>query len=98
MSPPDRTKHLAILCARWGLGLCAVLAGTVVAVFAAPFTVGIASDILDQAGAGAMILSVGGVLVLLLLGRPAVRARLKRAARLPLTLRNRSAGAPAQPI
>jgi hypothetical protein len=98
MSPPDRTKHLAILCARWGLGLCAVLAGTVVTVFAAPFTVGIASDILDQAGAAAMILSVGGVPVLLLLARPAVRAWLRRAVRAPAMPRNRSAGAPARPI
>jgi hypothetical protein len=98
MSPPDRLTHLAIVCARWALGFCALLAGPVVAIFGVPFTCGIASDILDQAGAAAMILSVGGVMVLLLLGRPAVRSRLKRAARLPLTPRNRSAGAPAQPI
>ena len=98
MSPPDRLTHLAIVCAYWALGLCAVLAGTVVAVFAVPFTVGIASDIFDKAGAAPMVLFVGGALVLLPLRRPAVRAWLRRAARLPVTLRNRSAGAPAQPI
>ena len=98
MSPPDRTTHLAILCARWALGLCAVLAGPVVGVFAIPFLLGIALDILDRAGAVPTILFVGGALMLLPLRRPAVRARLRRAADRSLTLRNRSAGAPAQPI
>jgi|SRR5580704_5146415 hypothetical protein len=96
MSPPVRTKHLAIVCACWALGLCAVLAGPVVGVFAIPFMLGIALDVLDRAGAVPTILFVGGALMLLPLCRP-VRARLRRAVRPPLTPRNRSAGAPAQP-
>jgi hypothetical protein len=98
MSPPDRTTHLAILGARWALGLCAVLAGPVVGIVAIPFMLGIALDIIDGAGIAPTVLLVAGVLMLLPLRRPAVRARLRRAARLPLTPRNRSAGAPAQPI
>jgi hypothetical protein len=98
MSPLDRTKHLAILCARWALGFCAVLAGPIVGVFAVPFALGVALDILDKAGAAPTAAFVAGPLMLLPLSRPAVRARLRRAARLPLTPRNRSAGAPAQPI
>jgi hypothetical protein len=98
MSPPDRTTHLATLCACWALGLCAVLAGPVVGIFAIPFLLGIALDILDGAGTGPMIVFVAGALLLLALRRPAVRARLRRAIRPPVTPRNRSAGAPAQPI
>src|SRR5712692_3922689 len=98
MSPPDRTKHLVILGARWALGMCAVLAGPAIAIFAVPFGCGMALDILDKAGGAPMMLSVGGVLLLLPLRRPAVRAWLRRAVRPPLTPRNRSAGAPAQPI
>jgi hypothetical protein len=98
MSPPDRTTHLAILGARWALGLCAVLAGPIVGVFAIPFMLGIALDILDRAGVVPTILFVAGVLMLVPLCRPAMRARLRSATRLPLTPRNRSAGAPAQPI
>jgi membrane protein implicated in regulation of membrane protease activity len=95
--PPDRTKHLLILGACWGLGLCAVLAGPVVGVFAIPFLLGVVLDVLDAAGAAPMLLFLSVALVVLPLSRPAVRARLRRAARLPLMLRNRSAGAPAQP-
>jgi hypothetical protein len=95
---PDRTTHLAILGARWALGLCAVLAGPIVGVFAIPFTLGIALDILDRAGVVPTIPFVGGALMLLPLRWPAVRAWLRRAVRLPVTPRNRSAGAPAQPI
>jgi hypothetical protein len=98
MSPPDRTTHLAIRGVRWALGLCALLAGPVVGIVAIPFMLGIALDILDMAGVGPTALFVGGALMLLPLRRPGGRARLGRAARLPLTLRNRSAGAPAQPI
>jgi hypothetical protein len=98
MSPPDRTTHLAILSARWALGLCAVLAGPIVGIFAIPFLLGIALDILDQAGTAAMILSVGGALILLPLRRPAVRAWLGRAVRPPAMPRNRSVGAPVRPI
>ena len=98
MSLPDRTKHLAVLGARWALGLYAVLAGPVIAIFAVPFGCGIALDILDKAGATPMMLSVGGVLFLLPLRRASVRARLRHALRPPVTPRNRSAGAPAQPI
>jgi hypothetical protein len=98
MSPPDRTTHLATLCARWALGLCVALAGPVVGVFGVPFMLGIALDIIDGAGIAPTVLLVAGALLLLPLRRPAVRARLRRAARLPLTPRNRSAGAPAQPI
>jgi hypothetical protein len=75
-----------------------MLAGPVVAIFAVPFTVGIAHDILDKAGAAPTVLFVGGALTLLPLCRPAVRAWLRRAAQPPVTPRNRSAGAPAQPI
>ena len=98
MSPPDRVTHLATLCARWVLGFCAVLAGPIVGVFAVPFTLGIALDILDRAGTVPTVLLVGGALMLLPLRRSAVRARLRRAVRPPVTPRNRSAGAPAQPI
>jgi hypothetical protein len=98
MSPPDRTTHLAILGARWALGLCVVLAGPVVGIVAIPFMLGIALDIIDGAGIAPTVLLVAGVLMLVPLCRPAVRARLRRAARLPLMPRNRSAGAPAQPI
>jgi amino acid transporter len=98
MLPSERHKHLAILCARWALGLCAVLAGPIVGIFAIPFLLGIALDTLDEAGAAPIILVVGGVLMLLPLRRPAVRAWLGRAARLPLMPRNRSAGAPVRPI
>jgi hypothetical protein len=98
MSPPDRTTHLATLCACWALGLCAVLAGPAVGVLAIPFLLGIALDILDTAGTVPTALFVGGALMLLPLRRPAVRARLRRAIRPPVTPRNRSAGAPAQPI
>jgi membrane protein implicated in regulation of membrane protease activity len=95
--PPDRPKHLLILGACWALGLCAVLAGPIVGVFAIPFTLGVVLDVLDGAGAAPTLLFLSAALVLLPLSRPAMRARLRRAARLPLTLRNRSAGAPAQP-
>src|SRR2546421_10062823 len=95
---PDRTTHLATLGARWALGLCAVLAGPIVGIFAIPFLLGIALDILDTAGAAPPILVVSGALMLWPLRRPAVRARLRRAVRLPITPRNRSAGAPAQAI
>jgi hypothetical protein len=98
MSPPDRTTHLVILGARWALGLCAVLAGPIVGIFAIPFMLGIALDILDKAGTVPAALFVAGALMLLPLRRAAVRARLRRAVRLPVTPRNRSAGAPAQPI
>ena len=98
MLPPARTTHLAITGACWVLGLSAVLAGPIVGVFAIPFLLGIALDIIDEAGAVAMLLFLSVALVLLPLSRPAVRAWLRRAARLPLTPRNRSAGAPAQPI
>src|SRR6266436_1360934 len=98
MSPPDRTTHLATLCACWALGLCAVLAGPVVGVLAIPLMLGIALDILDTAGTVPTVLFARGALLLLALRRPAVRARLRRAIRPPVTPRNRSAGAPAQPI
>ena|SRR5438270_4824078 len=98
MSPPDRLKHLAILSASWALGLCAVLAGPVVGVFGVLFLLGIALDILDGAGAAPTIVLAAGALLLLALRRPSVRARLRRAVRPPVTPRNRSAGAPAQPI
>jgi membrane protein implicated in regulation of membrane protease activity len=96
--PPDRTKHLLVLGACWALGLCAVLAGPIVGVFAIPLMLGVVLDVLDGAGAAPTLLFLGVALALLSLSRPAVRARLRRAARLPLTPRNRSAGAPAQPI
>ena len=98
MLPPDRPKHLVILGACWALGLCAVLAGPVAGVFAIPLMLGIVLDIVDKAGAAPTLLFVSVALVLLPLSRPAVRARLRRAARLSVTPRNRSAGAPAQPI
>jgi hypothetical protein len=98
MSPPDRIKHFAILGARWALGLCAVMAGPVVGIVAIPFMLGIALDIIDGAGMAPTVLLVAGALMLLPLRRPAVRARLRRAAGLPFTPRNRSTGAPAQPI
>jgi len=98
MSPPERLTHLAIVGARWALGLCAVLAGPIVAVFAVPFTLGIALDILDKAGTVPTVLFVGGALLLLPLRRQSVRARLRRAVRPPVMPQNRSAGAPAQPI
>jgi len=98
MLSPDRTTHLAILGAGWALGLCAVLAGPVVGVFGVLFLLGIALDILDGAAAAPTIIFAAGALLLLALRRPSVRARLRRAVRPPVTPRNRSAGAPAQPI
>jgi hypothetical protein len=98
MLPPDRHKHLLILCSRWALGVCAVLAGPIVGVFAVPFLLGIALDILDDAGAAPIILVGSGALMLLPLRRPAVRAWLRRAMRPALTPRNRSVGAPVRPI
>jgi hypothetical protein len=98
MSPPDRVTHLAIVSARWALGLCAVLAGPIVGVFAIPLMLGVVLDVLDGAGAAPTLLFLGVALMLLRLRRSAVRARLRRAFRPPVTPRNRSAGAPAQPI